>query len=100
MSHVIDLGHGVTARLLGVNRDAVNAEGERIYPDDVPEHVGAIVAFDDACEGVIHWWRRPGEEGPVWQLVSLDPLHVEPSVQCHTHPEHHGWIRDGRWEFA
>ena len=100
MSRVVDLGSGVTARLLGVNSDAVNAAGERIYPDDVPEFVAAIVAFPGGCEGVIHWWKRPQDDETLWTLYSLDPLHVEPSVQCTLHPEHHGFIRNGRWEQA
>lgn len=31
----------------------------------------------------------------VWQLHSLDPLHIEPSVLCSCGD--HGFIRDGRW---
>lgn len=100
MSRVVDLGSGVTARLFGVNRDAVNAAGERIYPDDVPDVVGAIIEFPGGCEGSIQWWARPGDDREVWTLHSLDPLHVEPSVQCTEHPEHHGHIRNGRWEAA
>jgi hypothetical protein len=101
MSRVVDLGSGVTARLVTIDPDAVNVAGERIYPDDAPRGpVGAIVDYGDGCEGVIFWWRRPGEQGPVWELRSLDPLHVEPSVQCATHANHHGWIRGGRWQQA
>lgn len=34
-----------------------------------------------------------------WQLVSRDPLHIEPSVLCGPHGcGHHGFIRAGRWE--
>lgn len=41
--------------------------------------------------------------GPKWQLVSLDPLHIEPSVLCGTNAGvggcgHHGFIRGSRWE--
>lgn len=101
----MDLGHGVTARLIGVDPDAVNVHGDRIYPDDVPEYVGAIVRFEGgdigACEGVVFWWQRPDEPNPqpLWTLNSLDPLDVHPSVQCRQHPAaHHGWVRNGRWE--
>lgn len=34
--------------------------------------------------------------GAKWQLVSLEPLHVEPSLACHCGD--HGYIRDGKWE--
>lgn len=37
---------------------------------------------------------RPG--GPVWQVISLDPLHVEPSVLCRACGDH-GFIRGGAW---
>jgi hypothetical protein len=44
-----------------------------------------------------------GITGPKWTLVSLDPLHIEPSVLCGTSSGiggcgHHGFIRNGRWE--
>jgi hypothetical protein len=100
VSRVVDLGSGVTARLFGVNKDAVNWAGERIYPADVPDVVGAIIEFPGGCDGVIHWWALPGGDEKLWTLHSLDPLHVEPSVQCTVHPEHHGFIRNGRWEQA
>lgn len=55
---------------------------------------------DGICVGAISWC--PECAGPTWELHSLDPLHVEPSIQttCHDHPAHHGWIRGGRWENA
>jgi hypothetical protein len=55
---------------------------------------------DDACVGGISWCDEC--RGPTWDLVSLDPLHVEPSIEtrCHSHPTAHGWIRDGRWTDA
>ena len=33
---------------------------------------------------------------PHWELISEDPLHVEPSLQCRSCPNH-GFIRGGRW---
>ena len=47
-----------------------------------------------------HWciggfvWDSPTE--PNWQLVSMEPLHVEPSILCHSCGDH-GFIRDGKW---
>lgn len=32
-----------------------------------------------------------------WQLVSREPLHIEPSVLC-LGCGHHGFVRSGRWE--
>lgn len=74
-----------------------------------PNHSGCLVRFggtledegfdrDDICVGGISWCEQC--QGATWELVSLDPLHVEPSIRttCTNHPEHHGWIRDGKWE--
>lgn len=32
---------------------------------------------------------------PKWEVRSLDPLHLEPSLLCGC--GNHGWIRDGKW---
>jgi hypothetical protein len=69
---------------------------------------GALVRFggeeeddgfdrDDICVGAISWCKEC--RGPTWELISLEPLTVTPSVQttCHLHPPHHGFITDGKW---
>jgi hypothetical protein len=74
-----------------------------------PDPSGCLVRFggeleDDGfarqdegiCVGGISWC--PECHGATWDLKSLDPLHVEPSVACRTHsPDHHGFIRGGVW---
>lgn len=56
------------------------------------------------CGGAVLFVRSASEpDRPIWQVVSLDPLHLEPSIHCD--PEEggcgtHGWIRDGRWVVA
>lgn len=68
-----------------------------------PAHDGArVAAFDEGmCGGAVMFVPATGEpERPIWQVVSLVPLHIEPSVHCT--PDKggcgsHGWIRDGRW---
>lgn len=80
-----DLGHNVIARMHTCS-----------HSDDWS---GAIVEFHDqepSCDGAISWC--PECSGNTWNLISLDPLHIEPSVACSTHPHHHGFIRQGRWE--
>ena len=65
------------------------------------EFTGGIVKFHDqepSCDGSISWC--PQCSGNTWKLHSLDPLHIEPSVACRTHPHHHGHIRNGKWEFC
>jgi hypothetical protein len=32
-----------------------------------------------------------------WQLVSKEPLHLEPSIFCSHGCNFHGFIRDGKW---
>ena len=73
------------------------------------EPSGALIRFggtledegydrDDICVGGISWCLECS--GPTWELKALEPFHVEPSIltKCHNHPEHHGFIRNGRWE--
>lgn len=43
------------------------------------------------------WMREDGR--PTWQLISREPLHIEPSVLCRACNDH-GFIRGGRWEPA
>lgn len=52
---------------------------------------------DDICVGGISWCSEC--QGKTWKLESLNPLHVEPSIEmtCHKHPKHHGHIRNGQW---
>ena len=33
---------------------------------------------------------------PRWEVKSLEPLHLEPSLLCGC--GNHGWVRNGRWE--
>lgn len=96
MSEWLDLGSGVWASFFVCR----HSEGEP---------AGALIRFggaegdpgydrDDVCVGGINWCADC--PGATWTLHSLDPLHVEPSIQtnCHKHvPSHHGWIREGRW---
>lgn len=60
-------------------------------------HTGALFAHrkpgGDWCIGGFQW---AGTTGPNWTLVSLEPLHVEPSIHCLSCREH-GFIRNGQW---
>lgn len=47
------------------------------------------------CEGSITFWEPEPSGYAVWQLVSLEPLHVEPSILCNCGD--HGFIRDSVW---
>jgi hypothetical protein len=54
------------------------------------------------CGGAIQFVRGTSErekQRPIWQVISLDPLHIEPSLLCVPGKGcgSHGWIRDGKW---
>lgn len=63
--------------------------------DPDPEHIYMAHA--------ICIFAREGYAGtPTWELHSLDPLHIEPSIQMYDRktartPTFHGHIRGGRW---
>ncbi len=40
--------------------------------------------------------REKWPRSNVWQLESLEPLTLSPSIAC-TLCDNHGWIRQGRW---
>jgi hypothetical protein len=55
---------------------------------------------------VWHWCLEPkqgerprwlGQRVPLHTLVSLDPLHLEPSLACADGCPWHGFLRDGKW---
>lgn len=85
---VIDLGHDVRITLT-VRQDGGGPVGF-IETHPTPEGRGCSgqVVFDVP--------EAEGLGGPRWQLLSLDPLHIEPSVLCRG-CGHHGFVRDGRW---
>lgn len=60
-------------------------------------------------DAVVIWhWHTPTVGEARWQaagcgahtVVSLDPLHLEPSLGCENGCPNHGWIRDGVWTNA
>jgi hypothetical protein len=87
LGHVVDLGHDVRVTL------TVRTEGgppiglvESHRAPDGTERGGSVTFDVPEAEGL---------RGPRWQVVSLDPLHIEPSILCSC--GHHGFIREGRW---
>ncbi|MCA1571927.1 MAG: hypothetical protein LC798_16775 [Chloroflexi bacterium] len=83
--------HGQDETLVGIIEWHPRADGKPM-PNGDPARCGGGVYFVQTGSG--------GRQHPVWQVVSLDPLHLEPSILCT--PEkggcgNHGWIRDGRW---
>lgn len=86
----IDLGHGHVAK------PTQNREGE---------HLGYVIDHPNAkdpskqCGGVVYLKGKSapyGEGKDEWDLVSLDPLTLSPSVLCVTCGDH-GFVREGKW---
>lgn len=85
----IDLGHGVTAKWLsGAGHDRAGLLEQHPRPDTGAACYGTVL-FD--LPGVQEHFGQA-----VWQVTSLDPLDISPSVLCRT-CGHHGFIRAGRW---
>lgn len=94
----LDFGHGVLGRW------TVDRQGERVgvhYSHPMPNPpvpgrrcMGGIIFDTPEARAAIpeHFARGSG----VWQLHSLDPLDVSPSLLCVT-CGHHGFIRQGAW---
>lgn len=67
-----------------------------------------ITPFDPTVTGILIWhWCEVPDPGPRWMaagvahhtLISLEPLHLEPSLLWACCGKH-GYIRNGRWEPA
>lgn len=82
---VLDLGSDVKVMLCQRNGAIVGLIESHRAPDG--GECGGSVTFDVP--------EAEGLKGQRWQLVSLDPLHIEPSVLCSC--GWHGWIHNGQW---
>lgn len=85
---VVDLGHDVLI-MFTVRQDG----GPRIgFIESHPTPEGR------GCSGQVTFDVPEAADlrGPRWTLVSMDPLHIEPSVLCRG-CGHHGFVRDGAW---
>lgn len=94
----LDFGYGVLGRWV-VSKDGTKIGLLESHPMPNPPVPGrrcmGSIYFDTpeaaaaAPEHFARGWAR-------WQLHSLDPLDVSPSLLCRT-CGHHGFIRQGRW---
>jgi hypothetical protein len=90
---LIDLGHGHTMER------AEHAQSCPYFGNGTPSgfidnHLKGTTS--EPCSGWICVcdWCSAGQ--PHWQLVSEDPLHLEPSLLCRACGDH-GFVRDGKW---
>lgn len=116
-----DIGHDVYIKLTYL----VPCAGFGIDPDCsiVSPHTDHEISYPAGAEipsdavgpiGLLEWHRcadgrwspggvpfnvpeqRAEDRRPRWTVVSLDPLHLEPSILCGL-CGHHGFIRNGAW---
>jgi hypothetical protein len=90
----IDLGGGHWARLFQAN-EIDSAGFFYVHPAAGGNHVPE----GEPCAGSVTF-DLPGADPKRarWQLLSLEPLHVEPSILCSC--GRHGFVRNGKWEEA
>lgn len=88
----IDLGNGTKYNKVFDHEDKWIGITEWHTNPKTGELCGGFVPFD-----VESSYLTP--HGPKWQVQSYDPLTLSPSILC-TACNHHGWIRNGRWEPA
>jgi hypothetical protein len=88
----IDLGNGHYARITS-HHDCLAAGLFHVHPAAGGDHT----PVGEPCAGSITFDlpENADRPGPRWQLVSLDPLTVEPSLLCSC--KSHGFIRNGKW---
>lgn len=87
-----------------------SAEG---WPETFPLLSRYVEGKREVVIGIMEWHLRPGTEQycggfvrfvrahgdnsmKVWTVVSIDPLTLDPSLQC-TACSDHGHIKDGKW---
>jgi hypothetical protein len=85
---VMDLGHGVLAKFY-VSHGRLELG-----------HVGVLYEHPDGkggrCWGGVPFAGKNPADPRGWQLESLEPLTLSPSVLCMS-CQHHGFIRGGKW---
>jgi hypothetical protein len=80
MTEIVDLGNGGRAT-------PVEFEGEI---------VGFIVHCAPACVGGFVA-TAPHYPSPRWDLISVEPPTLQPSILCGCGCGSHGWITSGKW---
>lgn len=101
----LNLGDGFSLRFTSWRPDRSIPENRTRYRD-VPDHdrIGVILTCRHGIEGSLTFDRGPAYAGlfgerPRWNVLSEDPLTLNPSVDC-GECGCHGHIREGRWADA
>lgn len=82
---------------------------DAVYLDSNHAYVLAYMPDGTELAGITEWHRtaagawcagfvpfKPHNPDYGWDVISLDSLHIEPSLLCRVCQEH-GWIRAGAW---
>lgn len=85
-AHELDLGNGHRAEFTA---DSQGDFGGLIHYHPRPDGQGE-------CAGSVTFRGRGTRGQPEWDVLSLDPLTLSPSILCRT-CNVHGWIREGQW---
>lgn len=86
----LDLGDGHVAKFF-TRKDVKRAGLFIVHPAAGNSHIPK----GEPCAGSVNFDLPVNEGQTVWQVHSMDPLHIEPSVLCSCGD--HGFIREGRW---
>lgn len=80
-------------------------------PDMIDTHVievrrldgilGGVAVYHDCIDGIrtYHWAPVSPKLPYHWDLISEDPIHIEPSLLCRACGDH-GFVRNGLWVAA
>ena len=72
----------------------------RFWEDGSGRNCGLIEAHRNKqgnwCKGAIHFRGEAHNSSPEWDVISMDPLTLAPSLLCRM-CGHHGFIQHGRW---
>lgn len=97
----LDLGMGYTAEWLGWHPDrSIPANFKQYHDVQDIERSLLLITCPHGTNGGVHpdtpEVRRVFTTGPFWQVISWEPLHLEPSILMKT-CGCHGFIRNGKW---
>lgn len=103
--HDIDLGGGYYLKFFSWEPDRdIKANARRYFGIPNVEKIGAHITCPHGNAGGIMFKQDdPRYSSEVflsdvwWDLISWEPLHVEPSIQFLSPPCCHGFIREGKW---
>lgn len=90
MSNKIDIGHGHSIRFVEYKDDKCTAIDDYHLNKDGKECAG-FIAFKDGA-----WAKEFDNTITTWDVISLDPLTLSPSILCRACGDH-GFITNGKW---